>query len=506
MVASTHWLASAAGMAILERGGNAFDATVAAGFVLQVVEPHLNGPGGEVPILFHSVARDAVLVVCGQGVAPAAAQPAAFRSLGLDLVPGSGPLAACVPGAFDAWLLLLRDFGTMGLEEVSSSLSAMPSWDIRSSRMCARRLNRWNFCSERSGRTRRRATSLTEGFRRQASSSPTRRWPPPTAVSSATPRAVPGRVEASIDAARGAFYSGWVAETVGAWIERTAVMDTSGSRHRGLLSADDMAGWRASVETPATFDYRGHRVCKTGPWGQGPVMLQQLALLDSFDLDETTSEAEFAHTVVECAKLAFADRDAWYGDPTFGTVPVDELLGPTYTERRRTLLGGTASPDLRPGWLEGFAPPWIPAAPAGGSGGGPGVGEPTASVARSHRGDTCHLDVADRFGNLVSATPSGGWLSGSPVIPEFGFCLGTRAQMFWLEPGHPNSLQPGKRPRTTLSPTIVTRSVENRCSLSGRRGATGRTSGHLWRSFGTSMADSICRRPSTHRCSTPTTW
>ncbi len=460
MVASTHWLASAAGMAILERGGNAFDATVAAGFVLQVVEPHLNGPGGEVPILFHSVARDAVLVVCGQGVAPAAAQPAAFRSLGLDLVPGSGPLAACVPGAFDAWLLLLRDFGTMGLEEVLEFAIGYAELGYPLVPDVCKAIEQ-----------------VEPMFREEWTDSaacylPHGRVPAPGQLfSNKALAATYGRLvadatsgartrEASIDAARGAFYSGWVAETVGAWIERTAVMDTSGSRHRGLLSADDMAGWRASVETPATFDYRGHRVCKTGPWGQGPVMLQQLALLDSFDLDETTSEAEFAHTVVECAKLAFADRDAWYGDPAFGTVPVDELLGPTYNERRRTLVGDTASPDLRPGWLEGFPPPWIPAAPAGGSGGGPGVGEPTASVARSHRGDTCHLDVADRFGNLVSATPSGGWLSGSPVIPELGFCLGTRAQMFWLEPGHPNSLQPGKRPRTTLSPTIVTRGGE----------------------------------------------
>src|SRR5262249_13167142 len=184
---------------------------------------------------------------------------------------------------------------------------------------------------------------------------------------------------------------------------------------------------------------QGWRVAKTGPWGQGPVFLQQLALLDGFDLAEG---GEFVHTVVECAKLAFADREAWYGDPDFFDVPLDQLLSAEYAEERRRLVSGEAGGEPRPGSLGGREPrlPTIPeAAPM------PGSGEPT-------RGDTCHLAVVDRHGNAVSATPSGGWLHGSPIVPGLGFCLGTRAQMFWLEDGPASSLEPRKRPRTTPPP------------------------------------------------------
>ena len=212
----------------------------------------------------------------------------------------------------------------------------------------------------------------------------------------------------------------------------------------GFLTADDMAGWQATIEQPTSLDYRGHTVFKTGPWGQGPVFLQQLALLAGFDL-AAASPAELVHTVVECAKLAFADREAWYGDPDFADVPLDLLLSSAYADERRALVGDTASAELRPGG-EG---PRLPSPVTGAA--AAGVGEPTRA------GDTCHVDVVDRWGNLVSATPSGGWLWSSPVVPELGFPLGTRAQMFWLEAGLPNSLEPGKRPRTTLSPSLAFR-------------------------------------------------
>jgi gamma-glutamyltranspeptidase/glutathione hydrolase len=188
-------------------------------------------------------------------------------------------------------------------------------------------------------------------------------------------------------------------------------------------------------------------VFKTGPWGQGPVFLQQLALLDGASLGDFLGP-DHVHTVVEGAKLAFADREAWYGDPEFYDVPMEALLSRAYADERRALVGHDASSELRPGSPEGREPRL--ATPAGGAPVAPGVGEPT-------RGDTVHLDVVDRLGNVVSATPSGGWFWGAPVIPELGFCLGTRAQMFWLEEGLPNSLEPGKRPRTTLSPTLVAR-------------------------------------------------
>ncbi|MBO0770169.1 MAG: gamma-glutamyltransferase, partial [Actinobacteria bacterium] len=220
------------------------------------------------------------------------------------------------------------------------------------------------------------------------------------------------------------------------------------------------------TEQPVTLGYQGLTVCKTGPWGQGPVFLQQLALLAGFGLDGMEpGGADYIHTVTECAKLAFADREAWYGDDP--GVPLAGLLSAEYAAQRRALAGPTASGELRPGSPEGRAPVLpgyatgeIPL-PAGGTTGEPTMADTGADTGlRRGPGDTCHLDVADRWGNVVTATPSGGWLHSSPVVPGLGFCLGTRGQMFSLTPGLGNSLAPGKRPRTTLSPTMVLRGSE----------------------------------------------
>jgi gamma-glutamyltranspeptidase/glutathione hydrolase len=446
MVASTHWLASASGLRLLEAGGNAFDAAVAAGLVLQVVEPHLNGPGGDLPIVLYSAGRDEVIVVSGQGPAPAAATIAAFGGLGLELVPGTGLLAACVPGAFDAWMRMLLELGTARLRDVLEPAIGYA----------------------REGhpvlpRVAQSIAALDEHFRTEWPTSAATWLPAPAPwslfrnpVLAETYTKVLEQAEAAsrdrdaqIQAARDAFYRGFVAEAVGAFCERTEAMDSSGERHAGLLTADDLAAFEAPFEAPAALDYHGWTVFKTGPWGQGPVFLQQLALLEGFDLAGMVgTSADFVHTVVECAKLAFADREAWYGDPAFADVPLERLLSSEYAAERRALVGATASAELAPG-LEGARLPRV-------SGSEPqalGVGEPT-------RGDTCHLDVVDRWGNVVSATPSGGWLQSSPVVPELGFPLGTRAQMFWLEAGVPNSLEPGKRPRTTLSPSLARRDGE----------------------------------------------
>jgi gamma-glutamyltranspeptidase / glutathione hydrolase len=457
MVASTHWLGSAVGMAVLEEGGNAFDAAVACGLTLQVVEPHLNGPGGEVPILLYSAERDETLVVCGQGTAPEAATLSHFRSLGLDLVPGTGLLAACVPGAFGAWMLLLREFGTFSLADVfkypigyaEDGYPVVPGITATVNLVADLFRHEWpgsadlylpDGAAPRPGELFRNR-ALAETYRRILRDAEQR----------SSDR------DGQIEAAREAFYSGFVAEAIAGFVEREEVMDSSGRRHRGLLSGDDLAAWQATLEPPVSFAYRGYEVCKTGAWGQGPVFLQQLALLAGLDLDSTVREStEFVHTVVECAKLAFADREAWYGDPDFADVPLEALLSPAYNDARRALIAPSASGELRPGVVDGREPrlpAGVPvAAPA------PGVGEPTMACATC--GDTCHLDVADSRGNLVSATPSGGWLHGSPVIPELAFCLGTRAQMFWLEEALPNSLEPRKRPRTTLSPTLALRQGE----------------------------------------------
>lgn len=464
MVASTHWLASAAGMAVLERGGNAFDAAVAAGLVLQVVEPHLNGPGGEVPVIAHDARRGETFVVSGQGVAPAAATVEAFTDLGLDLVPGSGLLAACVPGAFGAWMLLLREYGMLPLRDVIGyaigyaehgyPLVPAISWGIASVADLFR--EHWHSSAE---------VYLPGG----AVPAPGSLFSNPALA--ATYRRVLEIAETEsndrydqIEAARRVFYEGFIAEAIAEFAASAEVMDVTGQHHRGLLSYDDLAGWQPRLETPLTCDYGGLTVCKTGPWGQGPVFLQQLALLDGYDLAAMgPGSAEYIHTVTECAKLAFADREAWYGDPAFTDVPVTALLSAQYAAERRKLVTEFADGDLRPGSPDGREPrlPAFVARKVGVSELDPATGEPTLrDFPGERRGDTCHLDVADRFGNFVSATPSGGWLQSSPVIPGLGFCLGTRAQMFTLTAGLPATLAPGKRPRTTLTPSLALRDGE----------------------------------------------
>jgi gamma-glutamyltranspeptidase/glutathione hydrolase len=240
-------------------------------------------------------------------------------------------------------------------------------------------------------------------------------------------------------------------------------MDVSGAPHRGVLTGEDLANWQATVEAPLTYDYGRYTVCKAGPWSQGPVLLQQLALLKGFKLDDLDPAGpDFIHLQIECAKLAYADREAFYGDPKFVDVPMATLLSDSYSDDRRKLVTNEASQELRPGSVEGYgavvklrrAEDQRPAV------GGLGAGEPTVGRLGEVRGDTVHFDIIDKAGNMVSATPSGGWLQSSPVIPELGFGLGTRAQMFWLEENHPASLAPGKRPRTTLSPTLALRDGE----------------------------------------------
>ena len=447
MVASTHWLASAAGMAVLEQGGNAFDAAVAAGLTLQVVEPHLNGPGGDLPALLWPAGRDAPVVLCAQGPAPRAATIGRYRDeLGLELVPGTGPLAAVVPGAFGGWMAMLRDYGTLPLRDVLRFAVGYAD-------------EGYPMLAQIAGAIR----NVESLFRDE--------WTPSAAVY--LPAAEPGSLHRNpalaatygrildesggdIDAAVDCWYRGFVADAILRFQEREW-LDSSGERHVGHHAEEDLRDWRPAYEEPLAVDYHGLTVLKAGPWSQAPVFLQQLRLLEGFDLEAMGhASAEYVHTVTECAKLAFADREAWYGDPDFVDVPVSDLLSREYANERRTLVTDSASADLRPG-SPGGRDPRLPGE-AGDVPLAPGVGEPT-------RGDTVHLDVVDRWGNMVAATPSGGWLWGAPVIPELGFCLGTRAQMFWLEEGLPNSLEPGKRPRTTLSPTLVARDGEPSLAL-----------------------------------------
>ena len=446
MVGSTHWLASAAGMAVLEQGGNAFDAAVAAGFTLQVVEPHLNGPGGDLPALVWPAGRERPLVLCAQGPAPRAATIAHYRDeLGLTLVPGTGPLAAVVPGAFGGWIALLREYGTLPLHDVlhfaiSYAEEGYPAVaDVGASIRRVEQLFRdeWTTCSEiylpaPEPGTLHRNPALAATYRRILSEA----------------EAASSDRETQLDAAEDCWYRGFVAEEI-VGFQQHEWLDSSGERHSGLLAEDDLRDWAPTWEAPVSVDYHDHEVFKAGPWSQAPVFLQQLRLLEGFDLGSMRQAGEaWVHTITECAKLAFADREAWYGDPDFAELPLEMLLSREYAQERRALVGPESSAELRPGG-EGWRLP----APVDQVETAPGTGEPT-------RGDTVHIDVVDRSGNMVSATPSGGWLYGAPVIPSLGFCLGTRAQMFWLEEGLPNSLEPDKRPRTTLSPTVVAREGE----------------------------------------------
>lgn len=460
MVSSTHWLASQSAMAVLETGGNAYDAAVAGAFVLHVVEPHLNGPAGEVPILL-APAGGEVRVLCGQGVAPAGATVAHYRGLGLDLVPGTGPLAAAVPGAFDAWLLLLRDHGTKPLDEILTYAIGYaehghaPVENVGATVRSVRELfeTEWTSSAELylpGGRAPRPGELL----RNPALAATWKRLLAETAGA--------GDREARIDAAREVWRCGFIAEALLRQAARPT-LDTSGERHTGTLTAADLGGWSASYESPVSYDWNGWTVCKAGPWSQGPAFLQQLALLppDPSALPAYGS-ADYVHLLVEGCKLAMADREAWYGDAA--EVPLADLLSEPYNAGRRQLIGAKASDELRPGSPGGRAPrlPRYPRVETGqGTAFDPlGAGEPTvAQVAAdgATRGDTCHLDVVDRWGNMVAATPSGGWLQSNPVVPELGFPLGTRLQMAWLEEGLPNSLTPGRRPRTTLTPSIALR-------------------------------------------------
>ena len=463
VVASTHWIGTAVGMATLEKGGNAFDAAVATAFTLQVVEPHLNGPGGEVPAILHDVRKSKTEVLCGQGVAPAKATIAHYRGLGLDLVPGTGLLAACVPGTFDSWMMLLRDYGSMRLSDVLAPAIAYAK--------------NGHPLVERANAT---IATVADLFRNHWPSSAAVYLPagqvPPAGTLFANPtlaqtymrvlreaESAGGNRVAQIEAARKCWSQGFVAEAIDRFCRTQTLLDTSGERHNGVLTGDDMARWHAHMEAPLTYDYGRYTLCKPGPWAQGPVMLQQFALLKGFNFDQADPRsAQFIHLLVECSKLAYADREKFYGDPDFVEVPMATLLSTAYNDERRKLVSDKASLELRPGSVKGFGAV-VKLARAEGprqAVGGMGAGEPTVGRVGEMIGDTVHFDIIDQAGNMISATPSGGWLQSSPVIPELGFCLGTRAQMFWLEEGHPASLAPGKRPRTTLSPSLALRDGE----------------------------------------------
>jgi gamma-glutamyltranspeptidase/glutathione hydrolase len=446
MIASEHYLSASAGARVFACGGNAIDAAIAATFVEGVVNPHMHTIGGEAPMLIYSAPARRVVAINGNMMAPARATIAHYRAIGLELIPGAGLLAAGVPAAFDALVTALRDFGTRSLAEVIEpalqladegfpmhvGLSGDPNLadeavagagaSLRSN--ANRFLTKWPS----SGRVYLpdgkvplpgsvlKNPALANFFKRVLD-----------AEASAKNR---GR-EAGLDAARERFYRGDIAREIVAW------SDGNG----GLLAAEDLARFTTRLESPVSADYRGVTVLKCGPWSQGPVFLQQLKLLEGFDLAAMGhNSADYIHAVIEAAKLSFADREAYYGDPEFIDVPMEGLLSEKYAAIRRELIDpARASMEQRPG---------DPVAMRA-------LRDGVATDARPWGGGTIHVTAADRDGNMIAVTASGGWIPSSPVIDALGFPLGTRMQTFYLDERHPNALVPGKRPRTTLSPSLA---------------------------------------------------
>jgi gamma-glutamyltranspeptidase/glutathione hydrolase len=442
MVATEHYLSAFIGAEILHRGGNAVDAAVAAIFAEGVVNPHMHTLGGEVPMLIALAETGQVVAINGNTAAPQRATIAWFTEHGMALIPGEGVLAAGVPAACDALVTALEQFGTMSLADVLQPALALASEGFPMHPGLRGPSDYLPFS----------IAHVVSTFRQQWPTSaqlymPQGRlpevgevWRNPdlartfTLLLDAERAAAPAGRAAGLQAAREAFYRGAIAQQIVAFCQRQG----------GLLELDDLATFRTRVETPATVQYRGYEVFKCGPWSQGPVFLQQLRLLEGYDLRALGhNSAAYIHLVTEASKLAFADREAYYGDPDFVHVPLPDLLSEAYTAARRQLIDPErASLTLRPG--------------------DPGIGAPLRAapgplVGREWQRGTVHVAVVDRARNLVAATPSGAWLAGSPVVEGLGFPLTTRLQVFYLDPQHPNALAPRKRPRTTLTPTLVRR-------------------------------------------------
>ncbi len=457
MVATEHYLSTQAGLRLLQAGGNAFDAAVAATLAEGVLNPHMHTFGGEISALVYSAADKRVAAINGNTVAPRAATIEWFQERDMPLIPFNGVEAAGACGAPDALLGVLRRFGTLSFRQVVEPALELAEGGFplhHALRGPAPAYMRMDFSI--AGNAKR--------FRSQWPSSakvylPQGRLPDVGDIlknpdlgrtfrrlMDAEQNAQGQGREAGLEAARDAFYRGEIAQ----------IIEEHSRAHGGPLRAHDLAGFRATVEEPVSYTYRGYEVYKCGPWSQGPVFLQQLALLEGYDLNSLGhNSADYIHTVVESLKLAFADREQYYGDPKCVDVPLKSLLSKEYAAQRRILIDPHhASHDQRPGNPH--------------TGGALLEGE-EIFAARNWGPGTVYVTVVDAQRNMASFTPSGAWIPSSPVIDGLGFPLGTRVQTFFLDPRHPNALVPGKQPRTTLTPSLVLRNGEP-CMVFGTPG------------------------------------
>jgi gamma-glutamyltranspeptidase/glutathione hydrolase len=441
IVAGGRHYSVAAGVRILDQGGNAVDAGVATVLAASVVEISHFGFGGEAPtMIFDAKARD-VIVVNGQGPAPKAATAAMFARTGK--VDGNGPLGATIPAMLDAMAIALDAKGTMRLEQVMQPAieyaDGFPMYAfLREFLVRERRATEAYEWSKRTYYPDGRVPEVGEMFR-QPNLARTLR------AIAAADRAAFERTHdrrAAIRAGRDAFYTGDIAR-------RIADADRGAG---GVFSYDDLASYHGAIEKPLTANFHGFDVYKPGPWNQGPVLLQTLNILAGIDLRALGhNSSDYLHTVHEAIKLAYDDRNSLYGDPAFVKVPMTGLLSSPYAAERRRLIGATASLEHRPGNPFPFDPD-SPPPPARYIPHSQGAKSPTAV------GDTTCVAVVDKDGNLFSATPSSGWLLGGAFVAgDTGVPLSNRMQVFDLDPLSPNVLAGGKRPRTTLTPTIVLR-------------------------------------------------
>ncbi|HSP93211.1 MAG TPA: gamma-glutamyltransferase family protein [Thermoanaerobaculia bacterium] len=429
----------AAGLRMLERGGNAVDAGVAAVFAASVVEISHFGFGGECPLMIYDAKTKKVVVVNGQGPAPKAASPDLFKEKGK--VDGNGPLAATVPAVMDALAIALAEYGTMRLEEVMAPAIAyadgFPMYAFLRGYLVRERkaTEKWEW-SKKTYYPDGRIPEVGETFRQPNLAKTLREI---VAAERAAFEKTRDR-KAAILAGRDAFYKGSIA-----W--RIAEADRAAG---GVLAYDDLAGFRGRVEEPVKTTFHGYDVFKAGPWDQGPVLLQTFNILEGIDLAAMgPGSADAIHAVHEAIKLAYDDRNAYYGDPDFVKVPLKGLLSADYAAARRKLIGPEAFLEHRPGDPFAFDPdvkaPAVRYAP-----------HSQGEAPRAEKGDTTCVDAVDGAGNLFSATPSSGWLLGGAFIAgDTGVPLSNRMQIFDLDPASPNVLAGGKRPRTTLTPTIL---------------------------------------------------
>ena len=464
VVATGRHFAAEAGMSMFRQNGNAIDAGVAAIFAAAVTEISHFGMGGEAPIIIYLAELDKVVVINGQGVAPAAASPEVFRKIGG--IPGNGPSAGAVPAVVDALSIALAEYGTLSLTQTLEPAVALadgfPWYEflgfILQSQLEAIKRHPTGAKAYLQGPNQ--SIPAVGSMFRQPNLAATLR-----ALIDEEQRQLRLGLDrkAAIYAARDRFYRGDIAQRIAESVQAAG----------GLLTFDDLANYRGRVEAPAQLRFHTRHgtydVFKTGFWGQGPVLLQTLALLRGYDLESMGhNSSTYIHTVTEALKLALADRDHHYGDPDFAPIPAQGLLSPDYAAERRQLINPVRAHGLR---LPGN--PWryqIPYQPPGRIHPMTAVVQPEQASMIALRGpaditdyktspDTTCVNIADAEGNLFSSAPSSSWFYGGVFIAgDTGIPMGNRMQAFVPGPdNHPNLVQGGKRPRTTLSPTVILR-------------------------------------------------